>query len=366
MKENIDINRANYETYVIDYLDGKLDTIEIKCFISFLESNPDIKEEIESINEVSLVADQRVFVEKNNLKKEPVTAVNSINEINYEEFFIANYENDLSESETKSLKQFLIKNPNLNQEFDIHSKLKLSPVEAIVYSDKNKLKQKVNLKPVWYSVAAALILLFSSYWFLYNLQPSSVKERITNVIQIFPKEISGTLSSRTLVQIVSQERQLSVIPVSDNDLLVDDNEEILLAYVESKSIDIQLVNVYDYARVVEYKNTGLITASSDIVDSEVINIPISNKNDKSLFASVFNNQIKKIGYKLGIGKKKSRNSNDPTYIELIDKGLTVFNTITGSETSTVKTYNSDGELTSYQVEGREVLLGKNQTSKLSQ
>lgn len=366
MEEYIDINRTNYETYVIDYLDGKLNAVERRYFIAFLESNPDIKDEIESIDEISLQPDQKVFPKKENLKKESVLDVDGINEGNYEEYFIANYENDLSATEKKSLALFIDKNQNLKQEFDIYSKLKLVPVGDIVFSAKDQLKQKVSLNPMWYSAAAAMIILFTAYWFLFDQQPSSINTKFASVSHISPKEISSSLSSQVEVQLVSQERQISATPVFDNDDFVDHNEKILLAYVESKSINTQLVDVYDYARIVEFKKINVSSVIENVNNDDYASAETKSKTDKSLFASVLNAQFKKIGSRLGIGKKKPAQSGDPTYIELFDKGLTVFNTITGSETATVKTYNVYGELTSYQVEGREILIGRNQTAKLSQ
>ena len=365
MEEYIDINRANYETYVIDYLDGKLNAVERRYFIAFLESNPDIKDEVESIDEISLQPDQKVFPEKENLKKKSVVDVDGINEGNYEEYFIANYENDLSPNEKKSLALFLDKNQILKQEFDIYSKLKIVPVGDIVFSAKDQLKHNVSIKPMWYSAAAAIIILFTGYWFLYDQQPSTINTKLASVSHISPIEISRSLSSKVAVELVSQERQIAVIPVYDNDGFVAQHEKILLAYVESKSVNMQLVDVYDYARIVEFKKINVSSVIENFNNEDYANAETKSKNDKSLFASVLNAQFKKIGSRLGIGKKKPVQSGDPKYIELFDKGLTVFNTITGSETATVKTYNVYGELTSYQVEGREILLGRNQTAKLS-
>ena len=366
MEKYIDINRANYETYVIDYLDGKLNAVERRYFIAFLESNPDIKDDIESINEITIQPDKEVFPKKDNLKKVPVVDVDGINEGNYEEYFIANYENDLSASEKKSLALFLDKNQNLQQEFDIYSKLKLVPVGDIVFSAKAQLKHKVSLKPMWYSAAAAMIILFTAYWFLFDQQPSSINMKLASVSHVSPKEISSSLSSQVEAKLVSQKREISVIPVYDNDDLVEQNEKILLAYVESKSINTQFVDVYDYARIVESKNNNLSFVNESINNEDYASAETKDKTDRSLFASVLNAQFKKIGSRIGIGKKKQAQPGDPKYIEFFDKGLTVFNTITGSETATVKTYNVYGELTSYQVEGREVLFGRNQTRKLSQ
>lgn len=365
MKNIIDINRANYENYVVDYLEGSLNPDERESFVTFLENNPDIEEEIDNVNEVTLQADNSIFSEKDNLKKRPVINVNGINEINYEEYFIANYENDLTDQERKTLSEFLNKNPNLVQEFDIYGKLKLLPEKDITFSNKESLKKKSNLSPVWYSAAATLILLLTSYWFLFDQQPT-YEERFASVNQIIPKAISSTLSSEAVPTIESQVRQITSIPISENEDPGIEREEILLASLEGRGINVQFVDVYNFARIVEHEETHLLASTEILNDGDLTNTPVSSKPKKRLFASVFNNQFRKIGARLGFNKNNTEKSVDPTYVQVFDKGLTVFNTITGSETSTVKTYNVHGELTSYQVEGKEVLLSRNTSGKSSQ
>jgi hypothetical protein len=39
------ISRQNYEQYFVDYLDGKLNDEQVGVLMSFLEFNPDLKEE---------------------------------------------------------------------------------------------------------------------------------------------------------------------------------------------------------------------------------------------------------------------------------------------------------------------------------
>lgn len=365
MKNTIDINRANYENYVIDYLEGLLSPDVRNNFIAFLENNPDIEEEIDNVNEITLKADKRVFSEKDNLKKIPVSTVNDINEDNYEEFFVGNYENDLSATENQSLQIFLDKNPSLMQEFDIYGSLKLLPEKDITFSEKESLKKKSKLSPVWYSAAAIFIILFTSYWFIVDQQLAS-PVHFSSVKQIIPKTFSNKLSIDTHPRIETQARRLTDIPASENDNLRVERDEILLASVEGRGVKVQFVDVYDFARIVEHKETHLLARAEDLDNSDLTNTPVSHKRDKKLLASVFNNQFRKIGARLGFNKNKSKKSTDPAYVQVFDKGLTVFNTITGSETSTVKTYNMYGELTSYQVEGKEVLLSKNSSGKSSQ
>ena len=65
------IKRSNYETFFIDYYDGKLDEIRKEELFTFLEKYPDLKEEFELFCNVSLEANIDVyFTGKDKLKKE--------------------------------------------------------------------------------------------------------------------------------------------------------------------------------------------------------------------------------------------------------------------------------------------------------
>ncbi|MBC8321093.1 MAG: hypothetical protein H8E34_10250 [Bacteroidetes bacterium] len=358
MNKNIDINLSNYETFVIDYLDGKLNAIATACFITFLENNPDIKEEIVGLKDIMLNPDESSFADKNKLKRKPVISVGDINEDNYEEFFIASYESDLNESQKKLLLQFLDKNPNLNKEFNLHSHLHLAPSFDIVFSDKELLKHKSKLVPIWYSSAAAIIILFAGYWFIFNQQSPNFREEFMAINKIAPKTITTSLSSATVKQYETEERQISIIQLSENDFSNIVHEEIRVAYLESKSINGQLVDANDFTPLAQLQNSGS-SSINRFENSKHEIVPTTINTNKSLIASVFKNQYGKLLSNLGLKRPKGNKSSDPTYIKVLDKGILVFNTVTGSETSTIKTYNRNGDLTSYQIEGQEVLLSRN-------
>jgi len=55
------IDRNNYEAYLMDYLDGKLTVKDVDSVLIFLESNLDIKQELERINMLTISADETSF-----------------------------------------------------------------------------------------------------------------------------------------------------------------------------------------------------------------------------------------------------------------------------------------------------------------
>jgi hypothetical protein len=139
---------------------------------------------------------------------------------------------------------------------------------------------------------------------------------------------------------------------------------IVISHVESKVIDMQLVDSYIYSRIVEHPKNS-IEFTTEILDTELAFTEPTDNDRKSLFARVFNNQLLKITGKVKTDRKNHEKLSDPTYVNVIDGGLLVFNTLTGSETSTIKTYNSEGNITGYQIEGREVMFNGNFASRES-
>ena len=68
----MDINRTNYETWVVDWLDNNLTKEEVDNLLSFLDQNPDIKKDIESLKAVTLAPDPFFMRGKNELKHSPL------------------------------------------------------------------------------------------------------------------------------------------------------------------------------------------------------------------------------------------------------------------------------------------------------
>ena len=149
------INRDNYEIFIVDYFDGNLNPEKVSELMNFLEKNPEIKEEFAGYEVVEFAPDKKIIFEnKNKLKKEIITEVNKINEKNYENYFIAKLENDLSENETADFEKFLLSNPHLNSQFQLFLKTKLQADETFVFENKTSLKKYVfplSIKKILYT-----------------------------------------------------------------------------------------------------------------------------------------------------------------------------------------------------------------------
>ncbi len=163
----VKVNISNYEVWMIDYFDGKLNAAEIAELMAFIDEHSNIKEEFETFENIGIAAIETSYTSKDELKKEPIKGTTNIGEENYEEYFIALYEGDLSASEQTELLTFVELNPALTSEFEFHGKLLLSDNPEVVFTGKPSLKRKAVIGIYWQiaGVAAAILILFG----LFNL-----------------------------------------------------------------------------------------------------------------------------------------------------------------------------------------------------
>jgi hypothetical protein len=164
------INRENYEIYFLDYHEGRLEPGQVAELLVFLESNPGLKEEFEDFENILVTPDMSVsFDGKSTLKKNNVPAFGPINASNYETYFIADTEKQLTIPEQQWLAGFLQSNPLLRKEHDLYLNTHLQPDMHIYYPGKAGLRRSVlNTRLFYYyalSAAASIALLFAVYMY---------------------------------------------------------------------------------------------------------------------------------------------------------------------------------------------------------
>jgi len=157
------INRNNYETYFIDYIENNLDEKLVYDFIEFLQQNPDLKEELSLFEPISLTPENIIFNKKEMLYKELFDNENEFNRAN-----VAKLEGDLTEPEKSAFEAYLVKHPEKQREAELFDKTKLVPDESIIFIKKDKLYRKPAGKTVLlWTVRIAAVLILSIV--IYNL-----------------------------------------------------------------------------------------------------------------------------------------------------------------------------------------------------
>lgn len=182
------INRDNYEIFFLDYLDGSLSKDDIDSLLIFLNENLDLKEEFNLFisNNITLKSDKTINFGKKDTLKTSLFFNESINLNNYETFFIAYLEGDLSEIEKKSVLNFLENNPSLIKSFEQFEKAILIPDHSIVYKNKLSLKHKTKYyRTLSYSLSAiaAVFVLFFLFKTYFNPIEKPQQQEFTKTVQ---------------------------------------------------------------------------------------------------------------------------------------------------------------------------------------
>lgn len=153
------INRNNYEEYLLMYLDGELSPSERISVELFLDENPDLKNELELLQQTFLQPEEISFTGKDSLYRKE----EGINLHNYQEYFLLYIDSELTSSEKEAVETFVLQQPQLQDEFTLLKQTVL-PAEQVVFTDKQSLYRKEEKRrPVvislrWASLAAAAMM----------------------------------------------------------------------------------------------------------------------------------------------------------------------------------------------------------------
>lgn len=165
----MEINRNNYEAYFIDYLEGNLDERLVDSFIAFIQSNPDLRAELNLFETVSATPENISFSKKNTLYKERYDS-----EKEFDNAAIAILEEDISEEEKFEFEKYLAEHPEKKKDAGLFSQTKLQADESIIFSNKNKLYRKPLGKTLllWSTRVAAVFVLALAIFILFD-KPSN-------------------------------------------------------------------------------------------------------------------------------------------------------------------------------------------------
>jgi hypothetical protein len=194
------INRHNYETYFLLWIDGELSDAEMEMVERFVNEHPDLAEELAALQETKLPLDDSiVFLDKESLLKveQPALSMSS-----YETYFLLYVDNELTAKEKEEVELFVLQHPQLQAEFMLLKQTKLEP-ETIVFANKELLYRKEEKeKPVIYmqwkriAIAAALIGLIFSLWMIVpNKSTNESTQTLASTDQIRKNQPIGNINN---------------------------------------------------------------------------------------------------------------------------------------------------------------------------
>lgn len=167
------INKDNYESYFLDYLEGNLDESLVNDFIEFLQKNPDLKQELSLYEPFSLKAPSTTYSAKHNLYKEKLDL-----EKEFDQAAVAYLEGDLSVEERAAFEKYVDTHPDKKKDLQLFELSILHPDESIEFTRKRSLIRTSRTRKLilWSArIAAILFLATISFLLLNNPTPNPVE-----------------------------------------------------------------------------------------------------------------------------------------------------------------------------------------------
>ncbi len=245
----MEIDRSNYEIWLVDWLDGNLSELQKEELLLFLKDNPDLREEFNDLSAITLLPGIESFHNKNQLKK----AAPEITDSQFGLLCAGYLENDLSENQKSELLEIIAVDSSRNTEFELIQKMKLSPPE-ISYKYKKPLYKRtafqntISISMVGLSAAAAIALLIISAPFSPEKQPgnslniaqvsekdSTVSNKKTEIspVVVLPVEKRKTIAA-PVIQKTPEIQYSELVAVNADTLPVSREPEIRKVYFTKK------------------------------------------------------------------------------------------------------------------------------------
>lgn len=223
MKISID----NYEAYLVDYMDGRLNNAEIQQLKAFcVQNHIDFEELTEDLPVLESTDD--TFYEKEYLFKNKIVPFGNINEDNYEERFIAYQELLLDGEEEREVENFADQNPFLLKDLRAYGNCRLEPDTTIVFKDKDNLKKKAVILPLYAKIAAAaavIAVLFGLFWLPKNEDDNANQQPV--LVELTPKPSENVLNPSGKESVISQDEEGRDVARHDSDDKQQSNEDVV-------------------------------------------------------------------------------------------------------------------------------------------
>ena len=307
------INRENYEPYFIDLLDGTLSNEMVDELLDFLRLNPDLAEELKGLEAIQLHPDNSIKFNHQSLLKTGFDQPDVFNET-----CIRSIENDLTKAEETQFQRYIKNNEKAAAEYELFRATISEPDLLITYPDKSSLKHKVKVMPLWYAVAAVL-LLGILFWFNTPKQEEII-EPLAQAVPVLNEKPQPKINVNALknefARIEAKDIRQPVKAEQAKQEIQPRNEELIqpmLANLSIPAIDIPEENNFALATIpAKDKLTEFYPTVPELLVAEVNKIDVKSEarkighfaldklrditDDKLSYATNQNGNVKKIEY----------------------------------------------------------------------
>ena len=197
----MDINRNNYEAWLLDLMEGSLSADEVQGVRDFLLLNPDCDSGLDEQDTWILEVEDLSYSGKEGLRKVLPDHSSKFSETDFDLFSIAMLEGDLTRTQEEEYFQELKGDKDKLREWIQWKQLKLE-AKTILFDRKDLLKKRTapRSRVIWISIAsaaAALLLFFSLLDFEQGFNPNTQILPETEAYIENPGEIEATETPET-------------------------------------------------------------------------------------------------------------------------------------------------------------------------
>lgn len=268
----MNINRNNYEEFLLLYADNELSFSERQAVEDFLESNPDLKAELQSILDSKLHSEHISFFNKAALYKND----SFITAENYESYFLLYADDELTDEERKETEKYAASTPALQKEFDSIQQTRLVADKEIVFADKSVLYRQEEpariMRISWMrvAVAAAVIgIILSAGVLLFNKKTDDISRGLANKElpadnkagekNVVPKTTAVSPTNAT-----EEEKNTAAVDKNNKKPVVEKNEWKQQQIITSKSLQ-----------------QNIVAANLSVKENKKVKSTVTNLNDPS-------------------------------------------------------------------------------------
>ncbi len=368
----MEINRHNYEAYLLDLIEGSLSVEEQRELQNFLLLNPDCNAELGEQEPWMLEMEQVSYSNSEHLKKEFPGPTSILTDHNFDLFSIARMEGDLTAEQSAAHQSMLIDDEQLSERWSEWQKTRLES-EPLIYQGKDRLIHRKGLKRrvIWMTVvstAAAITLLIV----LFRTGPPVPQQELS--VQT-PQEGMSELAIQVPAQADERSNQ-AVVDLSTQtkvDLptqtIVDPSLKITSNSPVHRAKDPVVSNNSEPDRSLEH-DSELDVTSQDDLQAKVSGISLKQLNSLSAAIEAVPDQIEPLHVRpvpnhmssLSIAQisemdlqevvKDYTEEKDISLLKIANAGIKGINKITKSDISLMASRDEKGDVSGFQLKSK--------------
>lgn len=216
----MEINRHNYEAYLLDQLEGNLSVEDQQKLHDFLLLNPDCISELSELEPWTLESEKVNYAYSQSLKKEFPDHASILTDGNFDMFSIARKEGDLSDDQIAAHQNMVDADDSIAQLWEQWQKTSLVP-ETLIFEGKDQLirRHRSGIRVIMLAVistAAALALLFVLFNTVPDLsepanQLAAAGEEAVPQVQDLPQEAPDLSEPRMILADQAEDQKIKAI-----------------------------------------------------------------------------------------------------------------------------------------------------------